>query len=139
VTALDPTLLAWLTRPDHEPIAGWAPEPPLDDLRCHPDLIARVAEVARPVRGTARTFVAGCPVIHHSAGRPIAAAAGTRWFAVRSAEPAGALRVAEPRADLGAEWVELDPWASDMSFAKALDLLRRHVSVAFSLAEGGDR
>jgi hypothetical protein len=134
--ASEPALLDWLARADHEPGRGWSPEPPLAELRCHPDLVARLAEIARSVGDPARSFVAGCPVIHHPGGRPIAAAAGTAWLAVRSARPAGALALAEPRtAALAPDWVELDPWGAGAAFARAPDLLRAHMARAYELAE----
>jgi hypothetical protein len=110
--------LDWLARPDHEAVSGWAPEPPFEDLHCHPDLIARVAEVSRTIRGAARVFVAGCPVIHHPCGQPVAAASGTRWFVIREDH----------------DWNEVDPWQSDIALARGLDLLRVRVTRAFEAA-----
>ncbi len=130
---LDPSLLAWCARDDHA-VAGWEPEPAVEALHCHPDLVARVAAVCRPVAGTARVFVAGCPVIHHRNGRPIAVASGTRWFAARSDRPVGALAPAAPCGVPGPDWLELDPWSADLAFAKSTDLLRAHVQRAYDLA-----
>jgi len=133
----EPELLDWLARDDHEPGRGWSPEPPLADLHCHPDLVARLAEIARPT-GAGRRFVAGCPVIHHPGGRPIAAASGTSWLAVRSALAPGAMRARRPlAAELDPEWVELDPWGADVAFARGIDLLRAHVVQAYERAEAG--
>jgi len=134
-TTLEPALLEWLGRSEHLPVTGWEPDPPLDALHCHPDLVARLAEIARPVRGTARTFVAGCPVIHHPAGQPIAAASGTSWLVVRSAQPAGALASHWHTNGLAPEWVDLDPFAPDVALARGIDLLRAQVARAFELAD----
>ena len=132
---IEPQLLDWLARTAPEPVRAWAPDPPLGELNCHPDLVARLAEIARPVRGTARVFVAGCPVIHAGA-RPIAAASGTAWLAVRSPLPAGAMHATHaPTEGLAPGWVELDPWAVDVAFARATDLLRAHVVRACESAE----
>ena len=137
-TGLEPALVEWLARADHEPERGWAPDPLIGDLRCHPDLVARVAEIARPIGDVRRRFVAGCPVIHHPRGRPIAAASGTSWLVVRSALPAGALRSAQPLdEELDPDWVELDPWGVDVAFARTIDLLRGHVARAYERAEAG--
>jgi hypothetical protein len=127
-------LFGWLTL-RHPPRSGWEPEPPLEELRCHPDLVARLAEVARPIGAARRRFVAGCPVIEHPSGQPIAAAAGTGWLAVRSGLPAGALDPGPsgPPAIDGI-WVELDPWAPDAGFAHATDLLRAHIARAYDTA-----
>jgi hypothetical protein len=111
-------LLDWLARRGHEPVSAWAADPPLAELHCHPDLVARLAEIARPIPGAARVFVAGCPVIHHPSGSPVAAASGTAWFVVRE----------------GDDWNEVDPWQSDIALARGLDLLRNRVMRAFSAA-----
>jgi hypothetical protein len=119
-----------------EPAPGWEADPPLDQLHSHPDLIARLAEIARPIAGVRRRFVGGCPVIEHPNGRPIAAAAGTSWLVVRSDLPAGALGLGSPLATaLGPEWLQLNPWSENVAFARALDLLRAHVARAYELAE----
>ena len=131
---MSPELIAWLTRADHEPVSGWAPEPRGDALHCDHELVARLSEIARPVAGTARVFVAGCPVVHHPAGPPIAAAAGARTLVVRSDRPAGALAADEVTA-LGPGWRALDPWSTDIAFAKATDLLRGHIAHAYEQAE----
>jgi hypothetical protein len=131
---LDPDLVTWLGA-DHDAVAGWEPDPALETLRCHPDLVARLAEVSRPIPRIARVFVAGCPVIHHPRGVPIAAAAGTSWLVARSDKPPGALTPRESVANLGPDWVELDPWSVDVAFAKGTDLLRAHVTRAYELAE----
>ena len=114
----EPDLLAWLARLDHEPVSGWAPDPPIAALHCHPDLVARVSEIARPIPGAVRVFVAGCPVIHHPSGPPVAAASGTAWFVVRQVN----------------DWNEVDPWQSDIALARGLDLLRERVTRAFNAA-----
>jgi hypothetical protein len=131
-----PAVLDWLAGTDHTPGRDWAPEPPLAELQCSPDLVARLTEIARPTAGVRRRFVAGCPVIQHPGGRPIAAAADGSWLAVRSGLPAGALRTGRPRTPgLDADWVELDPWAADAAFARTVDLLRGHVARAYARAE----
>lgn len=131
-----PALVEWLTRAEHEPVDGWEPEPRSAEPRCDTKLVARLAEVARAVRGAGRVFVAGCPVIHHPRGRPIAAAAGSAWFVARSARPPGALLPAAALVvALDPEWVQVDPWLGDTAFARAIDLLRAHVARAYELAE----
>ena len=129
-------LREWLTHDVDDPVDGWAPAPPDQQLRCHPDLVARLAEVSRSVGSVGRVFVGGCPVIHHPRGRAIAAAWGTSSLIVRSARPAGALATTEdPLSGLGTEWTMLDPWAADVALSRAIDLLRSHVARAYELAE----
>ena len=127
-------LLEWLTNDAHE-VDGWAPDLPIGELRCHPDLVERLTQCARPVRGTCRVWREGRPVIHHPHGAPIAWASGTAEFAVRSDQPAGSLVSRLVVAALPQSWLVLDPWAVDVSFARTLELLRMHVRRAYELAE----
>jgi hypothetical protein len=134
---VNPELLAWLTSDDHD-VAGWADEPPLDALRCHPDLVERLAEMARPLRRGVRVFVEGCPVVHHPGGAPIACASGTSFLVVRSAQPAGVLASKwDTPPELDAAWVSLDPWAADVTFTRTLGVLREHMRKAYDHAEAG--
>jgi hypothetical protein len=130
-------LREWLMRDVDDPVEGWAPMPPYEELHCHPDLVERLAAASRPVGAVRRVFVGGCPVIHHPQGRAIAAAWGTAWLAARSGRPAGALATAnQPLAGLDAPWVMLDPWAADVALSRTIDLLRAHIARAYEVAEG---
>jgi hypothetical protein len=133
-TALSPTLLTWLTSDDHD-VDGWADDLPIQALRCHPDLVQRLTEISRPVNGACRVWVDGCPVVHHRAGPPIGCARGTNTLVVRSGLPAGALASPERTPGLDDTWIDLDPWAADVTFAKTIELLRMHVRRAYDLAE----
>jgi hypothetical protein len=127
-------LLGWLTTDDHD-VDGWADDLPIEALRCHPDLAQRLTEISRPVKGACRVWVDGCPVVHHRAGPPIACARGTNRLVVRSGLPAGALVSPERTPGLDDTWIDLDPWAADVTFAKTIELLRMHVRRAYDLAE----
>ncbi len=133
---LSEPLRAWLASDAHD-VDGWADDLPLERLRCHPDLVERVTQISRPVPGTCRVWVDGCPVVHHPAGAPIACATGTSRLVIRSAQAAGALVSGWRTPGLDAEWVDLDPWAADVAFAHALELLRMHLRRAYDLAEAG--
>ena len=126
VAALSEPLHAWLTSDDHE-VQGWAADPPIEQLHCHPDLAERLTQMARPVRGTCRVWIDGCPVVHHPSGPPIACATGTSRLVVRSAQPAGALVSQWRTPGLDGAWVDLDPWAADVTFTRTLELLRTHL------------
>jgi hypothetical protein len=76
-------------------------------------------------------------VVHHPSGPPIAFATGTSRLVVRSAQPAGALVSPWRTPGLDDAWVDLDPWADDVTFARTLELLRTHVRRAYDLAEAG--
>jgi hypothetical protein len=129
-------LREWLMRDVDDPVEGWAPMPPYEDLHCHRDLVERLAEISKPAGAVRRVFVGGCPVIHHPRGRAVAAAWGTSWLTVCSGSPAGALATGnQPLAGLDAAWVMLDPWAADVALSRTIDLLRAHIVRAYELAE----
>jgi hypothetical protein len=129
-------LREWLTRDVDAPVEEREPMPSHEALRCHPDLVARLAEASRSAGAVRRVFVDGCPVIHHPRGRAIAAAWGTSGLAVRSGQPAGALVTTTERLDgLAPDWTMLDPWAADVALSRTVDLLRAQVARAYELAE----
>lgn len=134
---MTPELVAWLTADGHE-VAGWESEPPAGELRCAGALIARLSEAGRSAeRSIARAWVDGCPVLHHPDGAPLAYAWGDGALVARSGQPAGALTpaTASTTSALDGAWVDLDPWATDTSFARTTELLRMHVRRAYELAE----
>ena len=131
---LSPELEAWLCSDGHD-VEGWAPDPPLATLHCRPDLVQRLTEVARPIRDARRAWIDGSPVVHHGAGPPIACARGTSLLVVRSGLPAGALAADWNTTGLTSDWVDVDPWAADVTFATTTELLRMHVQRAYDLAE----
>lgn len=116
-----PELLAYLERADHAPAPGWAADPPRGETHCAARLVRRLSEVARPLPGVARVFVAGCPVVHHPGGAPIAAAAGTLWFAVRGEVDA-------------ITWDVIDAFPADVGFERGVDAVRRAVRNAYDRA-----
>ena len=134
--ALGDELLAWLDFDEHT-VPDWAPDPPRAELQCSPELVARLTEVARPVAGTRRAWVDGCPVVHHPSGVPIAFAGGESYLAVRSAQAAGALASRWHARELGDSWVDLDPFAPDVGLVHTVELLRGHVQRAYDRAEAG--
>jgi hypothetical protein len=124
-----PELRAWLTR-DHEVAPdGWADDPPAAELRCDPALVERLATLARPLRPR-RTFVDGCPVVHHRDGPPFAAAWGTGSLVLRAT---GLPAVLAPSPALDG-WVRVDPWPGDVAFTRGTDALRRAVVLAYASA-----
>ena len=131
VDSLLPTLLTWLDR-DH-PVApdAWDPDPPLEDLRCHPDLVERVAALGRALPDVRRTFVAGCPVLHHPSGPPFAAAFGTSGLVVRTTERLGSLDPGTRTTGLDPSWCDFDPWAPDVTFTRSTTLLREAFGRAY--------
>src|SRR5262249_44103029 len=107
------------------------PDPPIEVLRCHPDLVERLTTIARPERGVRRVFVGGCPVVHHPAGPPIAAAWGTSALVVRAGGVAGTLDPGVRTEGLDDPWLDLDPWPADVLFRRGTELLRDAVARAY--------
>jgi len=144
VAELSEPLAAWLRSDAHDvgdAVDAWTGErlgdPSIGELRCHPDLVERLTQIARPIRGTRRVWVDGCPVVHHPSGAPIACATGTSRLVVRSGLPAGAVVSRWRTPGLDRAWTDLDPWAADVTFARSVELLRTHVRRAYDLAEAG--
>ena len=129
--ALPPALLEWLTRDHTVAPETWAAEPPLAELRCHPDLVERVATLGRALRDVRRTFVAGCPVLHHPSGPPFAAAFGTSGLVVRTTERLGALDPGTRTTGLDPSWCDFDPWAPDVTFTRSTTMLREAFGRAY--------
>lgn len=102
---------------------------------CSTELAERFATLTRACRGATIEWVAGCPVAVHPSGSPFAAAYGTGGLLVASDEPPGALAPAGGDAGPGPPWMALDPWAADVTFARATDLLRNRVRRAFAHAD----
>ena len=126
-------LRAWITAEHAAAPEGWEPDPPLGSLRCHPDLVERVAALVRPLRPR-RAFVGGCPVIHHPAGQPFAAAWGTSALVARLDERPALILATPETIGLDRAWVDLDPWPVDVAFARGTDLLRQALARAYDRA-----
>lgn len=122
--AIPEDLRAWLTRRHDAAPDEWKPDQP--ELRCDPRLVERLATLAGPLRAR-RVFVAGCPVIHHPSGPPIAAAVGAGDILVPGRVP-GVLGAR----DTGFGWFAVEAWPGDVGFARGTDLLRQVVAQAFA-------
>ena len=115
--------------PEESPQGGEEPA-------CTPELAERLAVFTRACRGARLEWVAGCPVAVHPSGRAFAAAYGTAGLLVATAEPPGALTAKDADPGPGPPWTALNPWAADVTFARAADLLRQRVQRAFAAAGG---
>ncbi|HEU5301726.1 MAG TPA: hypothetical protein VFW06_05735 [Acidimicrobiia bacterium] len=94
------------------------------DLRCHPDLCARLRTLAEDLPHGHFRFLCGFPILVHDNGVVFAVAAGTTWMALRIPD-GGHGAVARSQwglRGLGREWVDADPWLPETS---AHDGLRR--------------
>lgn len=109
--------------------------PPLEDLRCHPDLVERVAELGRFTNAALR-FGAGCPIlVRRDDGRMFAAATGTALLLLRldGGHP-GSLAAEPPRiVGLSDDWWSVQPWPQDVTFLRGTTMLRDVVSRAAAI------
>ncbi len=124
--AIPDELRSWLAR-DHDALPAVAPPDPTE-FRCDARLVERLTTLAGPLRAR-RVFVAGCPVVHHPSGPPIAAAFDGVLL-VRDNPPA--VLASRP---LMPGWVAVDPWPPDVGFARGTDLLRQALARAFANVE----
>jgi hypothetical protein len=111
---MPPELEEWLARRHEVAPPGWQEDLAIEQLRCPPDLVARLSELVGPQRPH-RVFVGGCPVIHHPSGPAYAAAYGMHDLLVR--ERGG--------------WNLVDPWMPDVTFLKGTDQLRARLQRAY--------
>jgi hypothetical protein len=126
-------LREWLEQDHHDVREGGPAEADGRPPECDPELVERVSQLVRPLRGTRRTFVAGCPVFHHPSGPPFAAAFGRSHVVVRGrVAPLGA--PAAPVRGLPAGWTELDPEPDDVGFARGRELARTALAQAYDAA-----
>ena len=87
----------------------------MEVLRCHPDLCDRLEAIAEGLDAHLR-YLGGLPVLVHANDVIFAVAAGTSWISLRL-PPSGhsaIIRSAWGRRRLEGEWVDVDPWLSDL-------------------------
>ncbi len=91
--------------------------PAMEDLRCHPDLCDRLESTIADLPGAKHRYVCGFPVILHADGLVFGVAAGTSWMALRLPPMAQAavVRTKWGTRELGGDWVDVDPWLTDMA------------------------
>jgi hypothetical protein len=109
---------------------------PPASLRCHPDLCERIEALANGLTGARLRYVGGFPVLIHPGGVVFAVGAGSTWLALRL--PAH-VHNAVLRGDWGPrglreEWIDIDPWLSDLSRHDALRRLRGWTLAAYEHA-----
>ena len=131
-----PALVEWLRSDEHD-VEGWESPPSINDLRCHPDLLDALSQLARAAGRTSLAYVDGVPVIHHRRGAPIAFAAGQNVLGIRSAQPAGLLVSEVYVEELAEDWVMLDWRALDVTFSRTKELLASHMQAAYDRVEAG--
>ena len=132
-------LLGWLGDQADPPVKRiWSRRRvPLDALRCHPDLCERLESAGVGLPGVRFRYLVGLPVLLHANGVAFGIASGTTWLALRI--PASGQRaVVRSRwgtRGLGAEWIDVDPWLSDLPTHEGTSRLRGWTRAAHAYAE----
>ena len=98
----------------------------LDDLRCHPDLVARLESSAVGLDGVRLRYVVGLPLLLHPNGVAFAVAGGTAWMALRlpTVGHGAVVHTEWGRRGLEGDWTDADPWLTDMPAHEGTGRLR---------------
>jgi hypothetical protein len=127
-------------------LAEQTPDPPrafrvqrrvaIDDLRCHPDLCERIHGLAGDLTGALGRYVAGFPLLLHPNGVAFAIGAGTSWLALAlpTRTHTAVVRSQWGVRGLGGEWVDVDPWMTDVPAYEGMRRLRGWSRAAFAHA-----
>jgi hypothetical protein len=128
----------WLRAQTHRPRGRlWTRRKvPLQDLRCHPDLCERLDELAHGLPGVRVRYVGGLPILVHPGGVVFAVGGGTTWSALRLPPR---VHTAIIRSEWGlrgleGEWIDVDPWLSDIPRHDGLRRLRGWSRAAYDHA-----
>jgi hypothetical protein len=107
--------------------------PATEDLRCHPDLCDRLDAVASELPGVKERYVCGFPVLLQTDGTVFGIAAGTSWMALRlpSIARGAVVRTRWGARGLGGDWVDVDPWLTDLAARDGTRRLRGWCHAAY--------
>ena len=108
----------------------------MEDLRCHPDLCDRLEAMAEGLAGTRTRYVGGMPLLVHPNGVVFGLAAGTSWLALRLPPHvhSAVVRSTWGRRGLEDDWIDIDPWLTDMPAREGLRQLRGWCRAAYAHA-----
>jgi hypothetical protein len=107
-------------------------------LRCHPDLRDRLEACAAGLPGVRLRYLVGLPVLFHANGVAFGVASGTTWIAMRIPE-LGQRAVVRSRwgtRGLGGDWIDVDPWITELPAHEGTSRLRGWARAAY--AHAGD-
>jgi hypothetical protein len=98
----------------------------MESLRCHPDLCDRLEALAHGLPDTRSRFVGGMPLLVNEGGVVFAVAGGTSWVSLRLPPRvhSAVVRSEWGRRGLEGDWIDVDPWLTDMESREALARLR---------------
>jgi len=131
-------ILDWLVRQSESPPRRVAPKRRIaeQDLRCHPDLVERLESSAHGLPGTRMRYLLGFPVLLHPNEIVFGIAAGTTWMAFRLPELGQRAVIPSQWGNrgLGPEWVDVDPWLSDLPLHDGTSRVRGWSRAAYARA-----
>ena len=109
---------------------------PPDQLRCHPDLCDRLHAMGAGLPGSHEGFLTGLPVLMHPNAVIYAVAGGASWIALRLPPHVhrAVVRSEWGTRGLVGEWVDVDPWMTDVEAHEGLRRLRGWARAAYELA-----
>jgi hypothetical protein len=107
-----------------------------EELRCHPDLCDRLEATADGLPGARTRYVGGMPLLVHQSGVAFGLAAGTSWLALRlpTHVHSAVIRSEWGRRGLEGEWIDIDPWLTDIPSGEGLRRLRGWCRAAYAHA-----
>ena len=104
-----------------------------EQLRCHPDLVTRLEALAARLPNIRTRYVGGMPVLIAPGGAVFALAAGTTWIVFRLPVHvhSAVVRSDWGRRGLEGDWIDVDPWLSDLPTRDGLSRLRGWCRAAY--------
>lgn len=137
-TAANATVVSWLREATDRPSGRlWARRRvAIDAQRCHPELLDRLQTLAEQLPGSRLRFVGGIPLLVHPGGVVYAMAAGQSWLVLRLPTH---VHTAIVRSEWGhrgllGDWVDVDPWLTDLPPRDGLSRVRGWALAAYSYA-----
>ncbi len=137
-TAANATLAEWLREATDRPTGRlWTRRRVrIEAQRCHPDLLERLHSLADQLPGTSIRFVGGIPLVAHPGGVVFALAAAQSWMMLRLPTHVHSVVVHSEWGDRGlsGDWVDVDPWLTDLESRDGLTRLRGWTRAAYEYA-----
>ena len=108
----------------------------VESQRCHPDLLERLHALVHQLPDTTLRFVGGIPLVGHPGGVVFAMAAGQSWVMLRLPPHVHSVVVHSEWGNRGltGDWVDVDPWLTDVEPHEALSRVRGWARAAYEYA-----
>ena len=106
---------------------------PPAQMRCHADLLKRLEALAARLPDVRTRFVCGMPCLIAPGGAAFAIAAGTTWIMLRlpTHVHSAVIRSEWGTRGLEGDWIDVDPWLSDLPTRDGLSRLRGWCRAAY--------